>query len=64
MIIMDEKNIITEYFENDDLPATITMIEPLSELGEHYYKVKGKDEDGEFETSVFVIDSSVQILPE
>lgn len=40
------------------------MIEPLSELGEHYYKVKGKDEDGEFETSVFVIDSSVQILPE
>ena len=61
---MDEKNIITEYFENDELPATITMIEPLSELGEHYYKVKGKDEDGEFETSVFVIDSSVQILPE
>ena len=61
---MDEKNIITEYFENDDLPATITMIEPLSELGEHYYKVKWKDEDGEFETSVFVIDSSVQILPE
>ena len=61
---MDEKNIITEYFENDDLPATITMIEPLSELGEHYYKVKGKDEDGEFESSVFVIDSSVQILPE
>lgn len=61
---MDEKNIITEYFENDDLPATITMIEQLSELGEHYYKVKGKDEDGEFETSVFVIDSSVQILPE
>ena len=61
---MDEKNIITEYFENDDLPATITMIKPLSELGEHYYKVKGKDEDGEFETSVFVIDSSVQILPE
>lgn len=61
---MDEKNIITEYFENDDLPATITMIEPLSELGKHYYKVKGKDEDGEFETSVFVIDSSVQILPE
>lgn len=61
---MDEKNIIIEYFENDDLPATITMIEPLSELGEHYYKVKGKDEDGEFETSVFVIDSSVQILPE
>ena len=61
---MDEKNIITEYFENDDLPATITMIEPLSELGEHYYKVKGKDVDGEFETSVFVIDSSVQILPE
>lgn len=61
---MDEKNIITEYFENDDLPATITMIEPLSELGELYYKVRGKDEDGEFETSVFVIDSSVQILPE
>ncbi len=61
---MDEKNIITKYFENDDSPATITMIEPLSELGEHYYKVKGKDEDGEFETSVFVIDSSVQILPE
>ncbi len=61
---MDEKNIIIKYFENDDSPATITMIEPLSELGEHYYKVKGKDEDGEFETSVFVIDSSVQILPE
>lgn len=61
---MDEKNIITKYFENDDSPATITMIEPLSELGEHYYKVKGKDEDGEFETSVFVVDSSVQILPE
>lgn len=61
---MDEKNIITKYFENDDSPATITMIEPLSELGEHYYKVKGNDEDGEFETSVFVIDSSVQILPE
>lgn len=61
---MDEKNIIIKYFENDDSPATITMIEPLSELGEHYYKVKGKDEDDEFETSVFVIDSSVQILPE
>ena len=61
---MDEKNIIIKYFENDDSPATITMIEPLSELGELYYKVRGKDEDGEFETSVFVIDSSVQILPE
>ena len=61
---MDEKNIITEYFENDDIQATITIIEPQSELGDHYYKVKGKDEDGEFETSVFVIDSSVQILPE
>lgn len=57
------KNIIIEYFENDDSPAVITMIEPLLELGEHYYKVKGKDEDGEFEISVFVIDSSVQILP-
>lgn len=61
---MDEKNIITEYFKNDDPPAIITTIESLPELGEHYYKVKGKDEDGEFETSVFVIDSSVQILPE
>ena len=61
---MDEKKIITEYFENDDPPATITKIEPLPQLGEHYYKVKGKDEDGEFETSVFVVDSSVQILPE
>ena len=48
------KNIIIEYFENDDSPAVITMIEPLLELGEHYYKVKGKDEDGEFEISVFV----------
>ena len=62
---MDEKKIITEYFENDDdSPATITKIEPLLELGEHYYKVKGTDEDGEFETSVFVVDNSVQILPE
>lgn len=61
---MDEKCIITEYFENDDLPASITKIEQLPELGKHYYKVKGKDESGEFETSLCVIDSSVQILPE
>jgi hypothetical protein len=61
---MDEKKLITEYFENDDSPATITKIEPLPELGEHYYKVNGKDENGEFKTNVFVIDASVQILPE
>lgn len=61
---MDEKKIIIEYFENDDSPATITKVEQLPELGEHYYRVSGKDENGEFETSVFVIDSSVQILPE
>lgn len=61
---MDEKKIITEYFANDDSPATITSIEQLSGVGEHYYKVKGKDEDGEFETSVFVDNESVLILPE
>lgn len=64
---MDEKKIVIEYFATDDSPATITDIEQLPELGKHYYKVKGKDEDedGEFETSVFVdSDSSVQILPE
>lgn len=60
---MDEK-IITEYFANDDPPATITSIEKLNGAGEHYYKVKGKDEDGEFETSIFVDNKSVQILPE
>jgi hypothetical protein len=63
---MDERKIITEYFANDDdSPATVTNIEPLSELGEHYFKVKGKDENGEFVTSVFVDDDeTVQILPE
>ena len=62
---MNEKKIITEYFENDDdSPATITTIEPLDGHGEHYYKVNGTDEDGEFETSVFVVDDSVLILPE
>lgn len=62
---MDEKKIITEYFANDDPPATITNIEQLPELGEHYYKVKGKDDNGEFETNVFVDDDlSIQILPE
>jgi hypothetical protein len=63
---MDEKKIITEYFENDDdSPATITDIEPLTELGEHYFKVKGKDDNGEFETRVYIDDdTTVQILPE
>lgn len=65
VIVMDEKKIIIEYFANDDSPATVTDIEQLPEIGEHYYKVNGKDENGEFETSVFVDnDSSVQILPE
>ena len=63
---MNEKNIITEYFANDeDAPATVTSIEPLIELGEHYFKVKGKDENGKFETNVFIDeDATVQILPE
>ncbi len=61
---MDEKKIITEYFENDDSPATVTKIEPLKHLGDHYYKVIGEDEDGKFETDVFVVDETVQILPE
>lgn len=60
-----EKKIIIEYFANDDSPATITDIEHLTELDEHYYRVKGKDDNGEFETSVFVDDdSTIQILPE
>lgn len=61
---MDEKDIITKYFESDDPPATVTAIESLYELGEHCYKVEGKDEDGEFEISICVIDSSIYILPE
>lgn len=62
---MDDEKIIIEYFANDDPPATITTVEQLPGTGEHYYKVKGNDENGEFETSVFVDDSSfVQILPE
>lgn len=62
---MDEKKIIIEYFANDDQPATITSVELLHGIGEHYYKVKGIDENGEFEINVFVDDgSSVQILPE
>lgn len=62
---MDDKKIIIEYFANNDPPATITTVERLPGIGEHYYKVKGNDENGEFETSVFVDDSSfVQILPE
>ena len=59
-----EKKIIIQYFENDDPPATITTVEPLPGIGEHYYKVKGNDENGDFETNVFVDNSSVQILPE
>ena len=63
---MNEKNIITEYFANDeDAPATVTSIEPLTELGEHYFKVNGADGNGEFETTVFIDDVlSVQVLPE
>lgn len=63
---MAEKKIIIEYFANDEgLPATVSSIEPLTELGEHYFKVKGKDEDGEFETSLFIDDEGmVLILPE
>lgn len=61
---MDDKKIVIEYFANDDPPATITMVERLSGIGEHYYKVKGNDKNGEFETNVFVDCSSVQILPE
>lgn len=62
----DEKNIITEYFANDEeAPATVTSIEPLTELGEHYFKVNGADGNGEFETTVFIDDVlSVQVLPE
>ena len=64
--VMDEKNIITKYFANDeDAPATVTGIEPLTELGEHYFKVKCKDDNGEFETSVFIdSEGMVLILPE
>ena len=62
---MDDKKIIIEYFANDVPPAAITSIEKLSGIGEHYYKVKGSNKNGEFETDVFVDDSSsVQILPE
>lgn len=61
---MNDKLIITEYFANDDPPATVISIDKLSGVGEHYYKVKGKDEDGEFETSVFVDKETVLILPE
>lgn len=61
---MDDKKIIIEDFANDEyLPATITSIEPLDD-SEHYYKVKGNNENGEFEASVFVDGSSVLILPE
>lgn len=61
---MDDKKIIIEYFANDDPLATITTVEPLAGIGEHYYKVRGNDENGDFETNVFVDNSSVQILPE
>lgn len=63
---MDEKKIIIEYFANDEPPATVTSVEPLEELenNKHYYKVKGKDENGDFETNVFVENEAVLILPE
>lgn len=62
---MDDEKIIIEYFANDAPPATITTVERLPGIGDHYYKVKGNDENGEFETNVFVDDSSsIQILPE
>lgn len=61
---MDEKKLIIEDFANDFPFLTITDIEPLSDMGDHYYNVKGNDENGEFETSVFVDNELVLILPE
>lgn len=61
---MNDKKIITEHFANDDTPAMVTDIEAVADMGEHYYKVTGTDENGEFETTVFVDGSLVLIVPE
>lgn len=61
---MNDKMVIVEYFANDESPATIESIEKLSGKKEHYYIVKGKDENGKFETCVFVDAGNVFILPE
>lgn len=42
----------------------VTDIEAVADMGEHYYKVTGTDENGEFETTVFVDGSLVLIVPE
>lgn len=62
---MNDKERIIEYFINDDeFPATVTKIEPLSENNGHLYLVTYIDEDGEYETEVGVVDYLVFILPE
>lgn len=61
---MNDKKIITEHFANDDTPAMVTDIEAVADMAEHYYKVTGTDENGEFETTVFVDGSLVLIVPE
>lgn len=61
-----EKKTIIEYFCNEYPPATIVDILPFSnrEEDKHYYEIKGTDEKGDFETSVFVNNGMVLILPE
>ena len=63
---MDDKKIIIEYFSNEYPSMTIMDILPFSDREEdkHYYEVKGTDEKGDFETSVFVDNGTVLILPE
>lgn len=62
---MDEKKLIIEDFTEDSPNIVIDSIEPW-ESRKHYYTVRGKNENGKFETDVFVDinDNLVLELPE
>ena len=62
---MDERELITQYYENDqDFPIKVIKIENHPDYGEHYYKVHCKNDENEFVNIVCVQDDMVLVVPE
>ena len=62
MIIRYIGPLIKEYYERGKVE--VINIEPYPDYGEHYYKVYGKSDEGEFTNIVCVQNGKVLVVPE
>ena len=62
VIFIKYNQLIFEYYEGDEVK--VNNIEPYPDYGEHYYKVFGESDEGEFINIVCIQDDMVLVVPD